>query len=333
MGHVVLLSSRGEQALEILRSGDIDLLLVDIEMPGMGGLPLLEELDGLAADPEVIMFTGRVDTEGAIEAIRRGASAYLTKPLRFDEVRRAIERSLQKRRVVLESRNHRAALERSVQERTQHAEEQEREVKRLNVELRRSFEDTLQALVTALDLRDNETQGHSRRVAEYAVLVAEKMGIFGQDLMAIRWGAILHDVGKIGVPDAILRKSSALTPAERQEMRKHPEMGHRMLQHISFLEAGLDIVLYHHERWDGLGYPRGLKEEEIPLGARIFALVDTLDAMTSDRPYRPAVSLEQARDEVRKHAGSQFDPQLAELVLSIPAAAWQVVRRRVEGEP
>ncbi len=331
MGHQARAAAAGSEALDILRQDEIDLVLLDIEMPRMDGFELLDKLDGLEADPEVVVVTGRFDTQAAIEAIRRGANAYLTKPFRLDEVRVTVERALEKRRVVLENRNYRQKLERRVKERTREAEAQQREVARLNVELQRSFEDTLQALVTALDLRDNETQGHSRRVAEYASLVAEKMGFADSDLLAIRWGAILHDVGKIGVPDAILRKNSSLTPEEQAEMRKHPEMGHKMLQHISFLRAGLDIVLCHHERWDGSGYPRGLSGEEIPLGARIFAVVDTLDAMTSDRPYRPAMPLEKAREEVRKHAGTQFDPQVAELVLSISAEAWQLARRKVEG--
>jgi HD-GYP domain-containing protein (c-di-GMP phosphodiesterase class II) len=160
-------------------------------------------------------------------------------------------------------------------------------------------------------------------------LIAETMGVREPELSRIRQGAILHDVGKIGVPDAILKKPGKLNPDEWEEMKRHPEMGYRMLQHIHFLEPALDIVLSHQERWDGSGYPRGLRGEEIPLGARIFAVVDTFDAMTSDRPYRPALSIQAAREEVARFAGIQFDPKIAEVFLSIPDETWRAIRERV----
>jgi putative nucleotidyltransferase with HDIG domain len=210
--------------------------------------------------------------------------------------------------------------------------EKNREVEGLYADLEVSYEATLQALVTALDFRDNETQGHSFRVVEYAVLVAEKLGVGGGELTWIRRGAILHDVGKIGVPDAILRKPGKLDDDEWAEMRKHPEMGYRMLKHIPFLEPALDIVLSHQERFDGSGYPEGLKGEGIPLGARIFAVVDTFDAMTSDRPYRKALSIEAACEEIARCSGSQFDPRVAECFLSIEPVAWRAIRERVHHE-
>jgi len=148
----------------------------------------------------------------------------------------------------------------------------------------------------------------------------------------IRRGAILHDVGKIGVPDAILRKPGKLDASEWEEMKRHPEMGYRMLKHIRFLEPALVIVYCHQERWDGSGYPRGLRGEEIPLGARIFAAVDTFDAMTSDRPYRAALSIEAARDEIRRFSGIQFDPRVADAFLAIDAGVWREIRDRVHRE-
>jgi HD-GYP domain-containing protein (c-di-GMP phosphodiesterase class II) len=161
------------------------------------------------------------------------------------------------------------------------------------------------------------------------MVVAERMGIAEPELTWIRRGAILHDVGKIGVSDAVLRKPGKLDPREWEEMRRHPEMGHRMLQHIPFLQPALAIVFCHQERYDGKGYPRGLRGEAIPLGARIFAVVDTFDAMTSDRPYRAALSITAAREEIRRCGGTQFDPQVAEAFLSIDDCKWREIRERV----
>jgi HD-GYP domain-containing protein (c-di-GMP phosphodiesterase class II) len=166
-------------------------------------------------------------------------------------------------------------------------------------------------------------------VVEYATLVARGLGVDEPELSWIRRGAILHDVGKIGVSDSILRKPGALDNVEWVEMRKHPEMGYRMLEQIRFLRPALDIVLCHQERWDGSGYPRGLVGEEIPHGARIFSVVDTFDAMTSDRPYRPAMSIREATEEVRRYSGKQFDPRVAEAFLAVPSDTWEEIRERV----
>jgi len=318
-----------DEAFEALRGGGIPLVLSDIDMPGQNGLELLARIKKHDPDVEVVMVTGVVDTDTAIGSIRQGATDYVSKPFNLEEVRIVVERTLEKRRLTLENRAYQQELERRVEERTREVVEKKREVERLYRELQESYESTLHALVTALDFRDNETHGHSWRVVEYAMLVARAMGLTEPDLTWVRRGAILHDVGKIGVPDSILRKPGKLTAEEWDDMKKHPEMGYRMLQHIGFLEPALGIVLCHQERWDGSGYPRGLKGEEIPLGARIFAVVDTFDAMTSDRPYRPRLPIEVAIDEVREFSGVQFDPGVAEAFLSIPAETWTEIRTRV----
>jgi len=226
-----------------------------------------------------------------------------------------------------------------VEERTRELTHKTDEVERLYRELKVAFEQiratydtTLEALMEALDTRDTETQGHSRRVSEYTVAVARRMGVAEPDLTQMRWGALLHDVGKIGVPDAILRKPGPLTPAEWVEMRKHPELGRRILANIRFLEGAVPIVYCHQERFDGTGYPRGLKEEQIPLGARIFAVVDTLDAMTMNRPYRKALPYERAREEVARFAGVQFDPRVVECFLQIPQDEWQRIQREIKAD-
>ncbi len=314
-GYEVVQAGTAADGFEVVRRGGVDLVLSDIEMPGENGLSLLRHIKDHDPDVDVIMVTGVVDVETAVGTIRKGASDYVSKPFNLEEVRIVVERTLEKRRLIRENRNYQQSLESKVIERTRELEE--------------SYESTLEAMITALDFRDNETHGHSRRVVEYAVLVAQAMNVGEPELSWIRRGAILHDVGKIGVSDAILRKPGKLDAAEWEEMRRHPEMGYRMLKHIRFLEPALEIVHCHQERWDGSGYPHGLKGEQIPLGARIFAAVDTFDAMTSDRPYRAALSIEAARDEIRRFSGIQFDPRVAEAFLAIEASVWRDIRQSV----
>ena len=182
----------------------------------------------------------------------------------------------------------------------------------------RTYDTTLQALSNALDVRDSETEGHSRRVVEYMELIIAQMMVAPDHLATLRRGALLHDIGKIGVPDNVLRKPAALSEAEWVVMKRHPEHGARIISQIPFLEDVSRIVRHHHERWDGKGYPDGIAGEAIPLGARIFAVADSFDAMTSDRPYRRAMSVEDARAEVARCRGSQFDPEIADAFARVP---------------
>ena len=328
-GFSVVQAGNAADAFDIVRRGGIDLVLSDIEMPGENGLSLLRRIKTHDPDVDVIMVTGLVDFETAVGTIRQGAADYVSKPFNLEEVRIVVERTLEKRRLIRENRDYQQRLELKVADRTRELVAKNREVERLYAELEESYESTLEAMITALDFRDNETHGHSRRVVEYAVMVAQVMEVGEPGLSWIRRGAILHDVGKIGVSDAILRKPGKLDAAEWEEMKRHPEMGYQMLKHIRFLKPALEIVHCHQERWDGSGYPRGLKGEAIPLGARIFAAVDTFDAMTSNRPYRAALSIEAARDEIRRFSGIQFDPKVAEAFLSIEEGVWGDIRERV----
>jgi putative nucleotidyltransferase with HDIG domain len=193
------------------------------------------------------------------------------------------------------------------------------EIRRMSDELRDSYDGTLEALVNALDARDQETKGHSLRVSHYMMDIAKEFGVTEgtQQWTDMARGALLHDVGKIGVSDSILLKPGKLTDDEWTLMRKHPEIGFNMLKEVNFLKGAADIILAHHERWDGKGYPKGLAHEEVPLGARIFMVCDTFDSMTSDRPYRKALTALDAMNEILKYSGSQFDPQVVEAFLDI----------------
>jgi len=328
-GYACDMAGDGVEALEKVRSDGFSLVVSDIDMPNMDGVTLLQEIKKLKPDTEIIMLTGVVDMETAIGSIRLGATDYLTKPFNLAEVRITVERALEKRRLILENREYQRTLESRVAERTAELMRKNKEVQDLFTRLKSSYQTTLEALATALDTRDSETLGHSLRVAAYTIWVAQKMGVREPELTDIYRGALLHDVGKIGVPDAILRKPGKLTPEEWVEMRKHPEIGDRILEGIGFLEAARPIVLSHQERFDGTGYPRKLKGAEIPLGARIFAVVDTLDAMTSDRVYRKALPYEAARAEIIKYSGTQFDPEVVKVFLKIPQEDWRRIHQRV----
>jgi len=199
-------------------------------------------------------------------------------------------------------------------------------------ELQRTYVGTMHALSALLDARDASTQGHSQRVVQYTLAIAHALGITDREqLQIIQYGALLHDVGKIGVPDAVLRKPTSLTAEEWIEMRKHPEIGYQMLKNIDFLQKALPIVRYHHERWDGSGYPHGLAGAAIPLEARIFALADAFDALLSERPYKRGLSHEQAVERLAADRGTHFDPMVMDAFLHIAEEAWQRIRATVNG--
>lgn len=328
-GYVCDTACDGVEGLRKVQTNGFALVVSDIDMPDMDGVSLLQEIKKVRPDTEIIMLTGLVDVETAIQSMRLGACDYLTKPFNLAEVRITVERALEKQRLLRENREYQKTLEIKVAARTAELLGKKREVEDLLSRLQSSYQTTLEALASALDTRDTETLGHSLRVAAYTVAVARRMGVGEPDLTDIYRGALLHDVGKIGVPDAILRKPGKLTPEEWVEMRRHPEIGHRILQGIKFLEGAREIVLSHQETYDGSGYPRGLKAKEIPLGARVFAVVDTLDAMTSDRPYRKALPFEAARTEILKYSGTQFDPEVVKAFLDIPNGEWNEIQRRV----
>jgi putative nucleotidyltransferase with HDIG domain len=305
----------GRVALESFRNGSFDLVLSDIVMPEMNGLKLLSALRQEDPDVPVIMVTAMHDISIALEAIRAGAYDYILKPFEKDQLYMSVRRALEHRRLVLENRTYQTGLEHLVAERTQ----------QLSIalqDLEQSYDYTLEALGSALDAKDAETEGHCQRVTAFTIKIAKAMGVDKGLMRHIARGAFLHDIGKMGIPDQILRKPSPLTYEEREIMRRHCEIGYAVLERIPFLKEAAEIVLAHQECYDGSGYPRGLKGEQIPLGARIFAVADTLDAMISDRPYRKALPISAARDEIRRFSGTQFDPRVVEVFLSYSEKVW-----------
>jgi len=324
-GYSTTVCPNGRHALQAFGNDTYDLVLSDIVMPEMDGLKLLAELRMSDPDVPVIMVTAMHDISIALEAIRAGAYDYILKPFEKDQLHLSVRRALEHRRLVLENRTYQSDLEHLVAERTQ----------QLSIalqDLEQSYDYTLEALGGALDAKDAETEGHCQRVTAFTITMARSMGVDKNLLRHIARGAFLHDIGKMGIPDNILTKPGPLTPEERDIMRRHCEIGYQMLERIPFLKEAAEIVLSHQECYDGSGYPRRLKGEQIPLGARIFAVADTLDAMISDRPYRKAMPISAAREEIQRYSGRQFDPRVVQVFMSQPDRVWLSLHEKI-GDP
>lgn len=314
-GYACHAAKDADEACRLLARNPAELALIDIIMPGRSGVQLLQELKQISPDTAVVMATGVDSIETAMFCVQMGAEDYIVKPFNINRILLSVKNSLEKRRLVLENRSYQTSLEEKVQQQTV-------QIRAALADLRLAYEHTLSALARALDARERETGCHSERVKGYALLLARAIGVEEPELSTLAKGALLHDIGKIGIPDSILLKPGKLTEAEWAEMKKHPGIGYNIITGIKSLEGAAKIVLAHQERYDGSGYPQGLKGEETPLGARIFALADTLDAMTSDRPYRKALPLTAVFEEVKRCSGSQFDPEIAKAFLAIPQARW-----------
>ncbi len=319
------LAANAFEALEKFKAdSDIDLLMSDIRMPGKTGLDLLDEIKAMNEDVMVIMISAVKDIESAIAAMSKGAYDYVSKPFKLNEVAFVANKALEKRRLVLENKEYQKQLEKMVEERTS-------ELKQALIELDKTYNFTLRAMVTALDTRDTETQGHSLRVVRFTLKLAELAGIADKSTLKIyEYGALLHDIGKIGIPDAILRKPDKLSADEWRIMKEHPTIGYNILKRIKFLEDAAQMVLHHHEAYDGSGYPEGLSGESIPLGARIFHVADAIDAMTSDRPYKKAMAFDAAASELLKYSNQQFDPAIISIFAKTSLDFWVAEKASIE---
>jgi putative nucleotidyltransferase with HDIG domain len=325
-GYICNQAGSGLEALALLDSGEeFELMLSDLMMADLDGIGLLERTKEKFPDMPVVMVTAVHDISVALAAIRNGAYDYLLKPFEREQLLNAVGRSLENRRLKVENRTYQTNLESLVEARTQ-------QLQAAMAELERSYDITLQALGDALDLKDSETEGHSRRVTAFTIAIARAMGVPREQIAVIARGAFLHDIGKMAIPDHILRKPGKLDDDERAIMREHCYHGYQMLKKIPFLAEACEIVYSHQEHFNGTGYPRGLKGKDIPLGARIFSVADTLDAIISDRPYRPARSFGEARKEIRDWVGRQFDPEVVEVFLKMPDEIFADLRREINAQ-
>jgi response regulator RpfG family c-di-GMP phosphodiesterase len=310
--------------LQAAHEQGFQVVLTDFMMPHLNGIELLAALREKNPQAVRLMLTAAADFRTASEAVNRGeVFRLLGKPWSLADLTSSVRQAFQHYRLV--EANER--LTREVAQKNAELLSINQDLERLVVERTAGL---LDGLISALDYRDTETQWHSRRVSLYARRLAQEAGLSGAALDVVEQGALLHDIGKIGVRDSILLKPGPLTPDEWVEMKKHPEFGFRMLAKMPYLYHASLIVLQHQERWDGKGYPANLSGEAIVIGARVFAIVDTLDAITSDRPYRKGRPLEVAQAEIKRCAGTQFDPNLAEAFLRIPDSEWLRIRSEVE---
>ncbi|MHB0914136.1 MAG: HD domain-containing phosphohydrolase [Thermoleophilia bacterium] len=290
-----------DDAISKLQSGAYDIAMLDINMPGRSGIDLLQSIMSLDGDVAVIMVTAIADTQTAIGAMRMGAYDYVTKPFNLVEVIMSVERALEKRNLQLDNREYQEHLEIKVSEKTE--------------ELRQTFVGAIASLAEALDAKDPYTNGHSQRVTMICEIIAQAMKLDEEMSERIRMAGVLHDLGKIGVPETILNKVGKLSDEEFGIVKTHSVRGEKIIEPFIKDKGIREIVRHHHERYSGGGYPDGISGEEIPVGARIMSVADAYDAMTSDRSYRKAMAPEDAEAELVACSGKQFDPEIVELFI------------------
>jgi len=284
-----------EQTMNTLATSPIALVILDIKMPGKSGIELLPEIKSVHPDTAVIMATAVNDINVAIQCLKQGADDYLCKPFNLEEVSLAVQRALEKRRLKLEIREYQQFLEEKVEEQTG--------------EIRKIFLGAIEALVSALEAKDKYTGGHSRRVTEIALALGNELGLSAQDMEDLRWGSLLHDIGKIAVDQLIQNKPDRLTPEEYEHIMIHAHVGADIVRPVVNGKI-TEMIEHHHDHYNGSGLHQVIAGNDIPLEARILAVADAFDAMLSDRPYRSAMSITEAIDEIKRCAGTQFDPDV-----------------------
>lgn len=309
-GHAISIAHSGKEALGILRRHEPELMLTDLMMPEMDGAELFRKVKQQYPRVGVVIVTAISDVDRAVSLMTEGAYDYVTKPFDARALRIRTQRALERHRMALELEEYRRELELKVARQTA-------QIRAGLKAVNRAYRATLVALSVVLEARDRQTGAHADRVVYHVLLLARKMGLKQDQLISLEQGAILHDIGKVGIPDSILLKPGPLTPEEMEVIKSHPIIGCKIIENIPYLHPAMKVVRHHHEWYNGEGYPDGLKGKEIPIVARIFSVADAYDAMTSDRPYRKAFSEEHALEELRRCAGTQFDPDVVDLFTSL----------------
>lgn len=289
-GYTVYLTHSGTGALDLIRQHPVDIVISDVYLPGFSGIELAHRLTQMYLDIPVVLITGIHDLTLVKKALTSGVTDYIFKPLKLEEMPVVIERNLQRKKL---------------------------EAQRLQENKAEILFKALKALMRALDAKDPYTSGHSQRVVRLAMLMADALGLNPEERYTLQLAAYLHDIGKIGMPDSILKKAESLQDYELNKARAHPEVGSQIIGEIEELTEVASIVRHHHERYDGTGYPDGLKGKAIPFFSRILAILDAYEALVSDRVYRKAVSKEEALREIEKSAGTHFDPELVDIFVRV----------------
>ena len=323
-------AASAEDAIVLLDSGAFNLVLSDITMPGKSGLELCAYVQENCPRTVVVMISAMTDIDYAVEAMRHGAFDYITKPFDLSRVTLAVDRALRYEQAVEDNYRYEQALEERVRIRTDELRAANDDLNFMLDTLYKNYRATLRGLAGTLEARDIETRGHSDRVVAYSMRLGQKMGLASNELIALEQGALLHDIGKVGVPDAVLLKPGSLTTDEWVRMREHVGHGLRIIGGVEFLTGARWVVGQHHEKYDGSGYPKKLRGEGIHIHARIFAVADAYDAIRSDRPYRAGQSHEIACEEIAAHTGTHFDPKVVNAFMSIPKDEWDAIRRSAQ---
>lgn len=328
LGYMYNVVGSAEEALTALVQSGFDVFVIGCD--GSDGLELIEASRASFPQLPVIAMSSENDARRAVAAMKLGAADYLVKPLKAEELGAAIDEAIGAGLPVAADAAAAGGQQALLMKMMRTMVDPRMDLLHSAVKELENVRDlTLEVLGNSLDLKDSETEGHSKRVTAYTMALARAMGLPDADIQMIARGAYLHDIGKMAVPDAILQKKGPLTASERLTMQTHCERGYSIIRKIPYLADAAEIVYSHQEHYDGSGYPRGLKGDEIPLGARIFAVADTLDAITSDRPYRIANSFEYARREIERCAGTQLDPQVVEAFMKIPVSFWLQIREQI----
>jgi len=330
--HWCATAASAEEAIEQLDSGSFNLVLSDITMPGKSGLELCAYVQEAHPQTVVVMMSAMTGIDYVVEAMRVGAFDYITKPFDLRRVTMAVDRALRYQRAVEDKQRYEQILEERVRIRTAELRSANEDLKFMVDTLYGNYRATLRGLAGTLEARDIETRGHSDRVVAYSMRLGEKMGLTSTDLIALEQGALLHDIGKVGVPDAVLLKPGSLTTEEWVRMREHVSHGLRIIDGVEFLAGARWVVGQHHEKYDGSGYPSKLRGDAIHINARIFAVADAYDAIRSDRPYRAGQSHDVAYEAIAAGSGSHFDPTVVDAFLSTPRQELDDVRRRAQTE-
>lgn len=306
---------RVELAVELISDGDFEVTVSDLDLSESFAMEMLSSVPFISQQTKVILLSGKRTKNEIIRAFRNGAFDYLQKPFGLSELENSVERA------IFRSQSPDEKLERMIMENTGH-------LNRALEDIEHSYRSTLKALIQSLEARDCEMFGHSERVVSFSLRLAHELGLGKDEMRDLELGALLHDIGKIGVPDSVLQKPATLTEEEWEMMRMHPIHGYKIVRNIPFLEGAARVVAQHHERWDGMGYPNHLRGEEIDINARVFAVADAFDAMVSERIYREERDFEGALFELEKYSGTQFDPIVVEAFRNVPQEDWEKLRVR-----
>ena len=308
----VYAAGSGDEALQQLQRHKVALMLCDIRMPGTSGVDLVPQALEIEPDLAILMLTAVNDATSAALCMQRGAMDYLTKPIELADLGRAVQRALKRRDMLLENRQLNQWLKEEVTTRTAELQRERNKLERISVA-------TLEALVNALEAKDPYLRGHSARVADLSATIANQLGLSDEDLEQVRVAGRLHDIGKIGTRESVMEKQGSLSPEEYEHIKQHVIIGSQILAPLSHLGPIIGAVRHHHERWDGSGYPDGLRGEEIPFGARIIGAAEVYDALSTSRPYQDKLTPEQAIERMSQLAGTALDPKVFEAISSVVA--------------